>query len=277
MPEDGARGRRLSAPGVALDDPERRAALRLGFVHRPVGPPDELVGGSQFVDSVTVDSTVLEPVANTGGHIDAEHIGEKPTGRWEPDSATITDGTLEQTFFADSVAGDDRSTMFWEVNEEGSACSGVQFESVDRIAVRIPHLVPIPEGPTLFVDTIISGHLAVNFAQNSVRRRTLLTAAFYDTLFSEKMRLNAASLPFGGVYEVFPNWTWKDSDPARRGHEFHRIGTDVDLDSPDKSASVERLKWLRLFGEAAGFRKCIVEDGNHVHCFGNSRSYNLFK
>lgn len=263
---------------AAATGPADLPASQLLFVTHPAGGryvenrPNEVpitwrfFCGQEQLTEVRVDSTVQRVRENTGGHISGAHVGDKPKGSWEPSSEVVTDGTFEQTYTSEIASGDEDLNLFWTVLEEGSPCEGFEVRTFAPIGVRIPGLVGLSEGPDLFFDDITSNHFDVFAVRPDVGSRVGLTAAAYRSITGDRLRVNAASLPFGGLNDVRFDW----SPP----HQTHRIGTDVDLDS--ENHSVDLLRIIESLGVAAGFRKCEVHGGNHIHCYGNSRPYSTF-
>lgn len=222
--------------------------------------------GQEQLTEVRVDSTVQRARENTGGHISSAHVGDRPVGSWTPESGVVTDGTFEQTYTSEIASGDETLNLFWTTIEEGSPCEGLTTRTFAPVGVRILGLVELSEGTDLFFDDITSNHFSVFAVRPDVGLRVGLAAAAYRAVTSERLRLNAASLPFGGINDVRFDWA-----PP---HQTHRIGTDVDLDS--EVHSIDKLRIIESLGEAAGFRKCEIHGGNHIHCYGNSQPYSTF-
>lgn len=215
---------------------------------------------------VTIDELSQEAIDETGGHRGG-HSGEKPIGAWDPDQGPATaSGTFTTTYTSNIAAGDELMQLFWTANDAGSDCEGLSTLSEALIGVRYGGLQRVAESANLFFDVTTSDHFDVYFATPSTAARTQTAASNFAALSGAPMRLNSASLVFGGLYDIADNWA-----PP---HTTHRIGTDMDIDGPSDTPTI--WEQLILAGQAAGFRLCEVHNRNHVHCYGNSRSYSTF-
>lgn len=123
-----------------------------------------------------------------------------------------------------------------------------------------------PTAAATIIQAVTSDHDTVFFAMPAARDATYRAALFYllvtaldDEPGVVPLRVNAASLLFGGLNDVRFDW----STP----HSTHRVGTDVDLDGkPGPEGGNWRVwKKVKLASELAGFARCDVHNSNHIH------------
>ena len=230
---------------------------------------DPFTGEVQQLFDVTVHDISNKARAETGGHLSAHPLAAKPVGTWDPQSGrTGADGTFRTRYRSREASGDEEVWLRYTANDAGSACAGQTAEGVDFIGVRYPGLVPIEAVNGIYYDNITSDHNTVFYATPETVEATYRAALFYLLLTAtddeegiEPLRINAASLIFGGLNDVNRNWA-----PP---HSTHRVGTDVDMDGKAGPAGDNPRVWnkVQLAARAAGFPLCQVHDRNHVHCY----------
>jgi hypothetical protein len=205
---------------------------------------------------VTINNAFQKAVANTGGHLSVHSLPAKPIGTWDPHNGATSGGVFSTKYTAKVASGDEEIHFDAVVNDDPSPCKG-PVEFLSESATRVRGLVQITSARVTY-ETITSDHSSVFYATPTSAARIDPTAIFYDSIQHQTMRVNAASLPFGGVNDVNHNWA-----PP---HSLHRVGKDVDIDG---SADTQRI-WDKLIKAATtggGFRSCEVHDRNHVHCY----------
>ncbi len=272
-------GRPVYAPGNLLQ-PADADPSDLFFITNPAGgqamenaPNQVTVRFSFFCISdvitqlfdVTVDDLRQDARNNTGGHGTA-HVGEKPVGRWNPNTGAPSAGIFTTTYTSEIASGDELMLLSWTAHDVGSDCEGLSTLSFAFTATRFLGLQRVTGTANLTFGAITSDHSDIFYATPNTAQRTQRAARNFFALRRAAMRLNAASLVFGGINDIANNW----ASP----HRFHRIGTDVDIDGPADNATI--FQQLILAGQAAGFRLCEVHNRNHVHCYGNARPYSTF-
>lgn len=217
--------------------------------------------GIYTYDTARIDSMPVTPQVGTGSHGTSHSPTTKPVGAWHPNSGfTDSNGIFLTKYSIPIASGDESHIIYAYLPEQGHPVCDDDVSVVFPYyaAVRVPDLVEVDE---VLHDAIVSDHTSVYYATAEVRDLTYEVRDLWrdgpyslDTAF----RLNAASLPYGGINDINKNW----SNP----HLEHRMGTDVDIDTytPDEVY----LDELRRMGISAGFAACIIEDPkrDHVHC-----------
>ncbi|HEX7117188.1 MAG TPA: hypothetical protein VF212_00260 [Longimicrobiales bacterium] len=230
---------------------------------------DPFTGQEQQLFDVTVHDISNEARAGSGGHMSEHPLAEKPVGTWDPQSGhTAADGTFMTRYRSKAASGDEEVRLRYTAHDAGSPCADQPAEGLHFIGVRYPGLVPIEAVNGIYFDNITSDHNTVFFATGETVEATYRAALFYLLLTAtddeegiEPLRVNAASLVFGGLNDVRHNWA-----PP---HRTHRVGTDVDMDGKADSSGDNPRVWnkVKLAARAAGFPLCQVHDLNHVHCY----------
>lgn len=223
-------------------------------ITHPDGTVQRLVQKSVFVDSLVQRDSEQD----SGGH-GARHPDPKPYGSWEPRTGlSHQDGRFPTRYTSSIASGEERILLFFTNTEAGSPCEGNKATTVFRSAVELQGLVPQPPDNSYTFDRIDSDHTSIYYVRPWLRPVVLAMGRYYHESFGRRLRLSAASLPWGGINDVNFDWT--------HPHRTHRVGTDMDINGPaDNQAEFRRLIQS---GKVGGFKKCDVHNGNHVHCYG---------
>lgn len=206
--------------------------------------------------NVTINDAFQKAIANTGSHLSGHVLTAKPIGRWDPKNGQTSGGAFSTKYTANTASGDEEIHFDTVVKDDPSPCKGPN-EFLSASATRVRGLARITSARVTY-EAITSDHSTVYFATPTTVGRIDPTAMFYDSIQHQTMRVNAASLEFGGLNDVNHNW----ASP----HTLHRVGTDIDIDG---SADTPKI-WNKLIKAATtggGFRSCEVHNQNHVHCY----------
>jgi hypothetical protein len=136
---------------------------------------------------------------------------------------------------------------------------GDTVTSAHAHANRVSSLNRVQVRTNMTLDAITSEHYDVFYIQAEMQPLLDSLAATLSSEYTERLKLNAMSLIYGGINDVANNW-------AERNHRYHRWGTDADLDWASNPVSVDSLKLLGKLAEVTGFQHC-PEEGDHVHCY----------
>ena len=210
--------------------------------------------------NVTVSDISQQSIAGTGGHGTA-HTGTKPVGHWKPRTGNSqADGRFPSTYTSGIASGDEELDLTFTAHDAGSPCNGLATTNFFNNAVRYRGLTLLTAQDGLTISPISSNHTSIYYATAGAIASAVRAQAFYDSMtnHTDHLRVNAASLVYGGINDVSNNW-----GPP---HRTHRIGTDVDFDG---SADTQRI-WDRVMlagTRGGGFRRCEVHNRNHVHCY----------
>jgi hypothetical protein len=210
--------------------------------------------------NVTVNDVSQQSFAGTGGHGTA-HTGTKPVGHWKPRTGNSTaDGRFPSTYTSGVASGDEELDLTFTAHDASSPCAGLQTTNFFYNAVRYRGLQLLTAQGGLTISAISSNHTSIYYATPGAIASAYRAQVFYDSMtnHTDHLRVNAASLIYGGINDVTNNWA-----PP---HRTHRIGTDVDFDG---NADTQRV-WDRVSLAATrggGFRRCEVHNRNHVHCY----------
>lgn len=226
-----------------------------------------------------VDSIVQVPIAGTGGHL-FNHQGPKPRGSWAPPSGNSVATVFPTVYTARHASGDERIRFTYEITDPNAPpeCRGTTVDTTFMNGVRYPsdgfevvksrQLIELVEGQDhIFLQDVTSDHTSVSYVVPEVAPLLYDLAEDFFLATDDSIRINAASLVYGGINDIpdpkrgklLPNW-----EPP---HKYHRIGTDLDLDT-EITGDEERdaLEAIRRAALANDFEECINE-GDHVHCF----------
>lgn len=210
--------------------------------------------------NVTVNEMQQSTTAGTGGHGTA-HSGTKPKGTWQPATGnTASDGRFVSTYTAGIASGDEQMDLTWTVHDTGNPCTGRTATRPFYNAVRYQGLQQLTAQGGLTLSPIGSNHTSVYYATPDAIAAAYRSQAYYDNLtnHTDHLRVNAASLIYGGINDVLNNWT--------KPHATHRIGTDVDFDGRADSQRVWDQVTLAAT-RGGGFKYCEIHNRNHVHCY----------
>ncbi|MGH7539543.1 MAG: hypothetical protein ACRELC_00935 [Gemmatimonadota bacterium] len=152
-----------------------------------------VVNGDLFqLMEVTVDSIPQARAPDTGGHIDAEHIGQDSVGRWhsfDPPNGVVRDGLFEARYTTNEVSQDEEMRFHYTVDEVGSPCHGDQVMITLRTGPRLldmsnalAPLTKIPDTPGIFFGPLTSRHFDTYFLlPETVDKLNRTAAAFAAT------------------------------------------------------------------------------------------------
>jgi hypothetical protein len=210
-----------------------------------------------------IDSLKILSVANTGGHEDAGHTGQKPKGRLTRTSGPSDAlGEWPFTYYADSTAGDDQLRFYYTVfdTDQPAFCRGPNVSAPYFFAKRWPGLIRIEALAGLEYGSITSAHFDIFYATPFTASLLPWVAELYRENYpSGIVRLTAGTLIYGGLHDFRNTW--------RRPHNRHRVGTDVDLNAAPGGGGAERLEAIRRTCVRSGFVHAVVEPPDHVHCY----------
>jgi|GEM_PF-6731420 len=153
----------------------------------------------------------VEPVTDSGGHIDNGHTVIRPKGT--VNSVTIPINAIEgkAEYRSSEVSGEERIIAKVGEKKVGEA----------TIKVRVPGLYPMPGG-----DYRLTGqrtaHPDNHYGTYYTVVNTHAVAEDFYRQFNATLGINDMSLEWGGLFDIYGNW----SPP----HSSHRKGTSVDID-----------------------------------------------
>lgn len=237
-----------------------------------------VVGGTQtLLSRAFVDSIWNTPVLNTGGHQNA-HPANKPVqqhARTRGLSAFDPAWPAYPSLFADTIygniaSGDEWYNMRWTDSTAGSPCQGQGKTETRPVATGYGwwFMTPMTTRPTLIVLAPTSDHDNLGYVEPLVEALSYRLGELYatDTL-PGTLTVTAATLRFGGLNDVSNNWSYRPD-----GHQFHRIGQDVDFRARTKALQDEIIRLSLLPGAKVArdsFAVCEAHPKrtpNHVHC-----------
>lgn len=214
---------------------------------------DSQTGNRVLPCYITLDPPVAR--ADSGGHIDSVHTGERPTGRHQPsEGAADQYGYFNATYYASEVGGIVQSTVHcvttWATCRDGSVSFGVGLDTLRELGAGTGYVLTgaKPGHP--------SNHWGEpNFVAAVARVAELFNADYPNTNLS----YNDISLQYGGVFDVRtgsdPGYDWTPP------HRSHRRGTNMDIGIPRTAAQQNALERLyRLQGV-----NVLREDAFHWH------------
>lgn len=189
----------------------------------------ELEVGVYDGETPVPDRTVtlsLTPNEGTAGHL---HIGGKSPGRLSRTVVPTGSGVARVRYFAPVASG--------PVTIRGT--SEQAAEALDSIRVKVPGLVPLGAG-TAYARVGSPGDHAGRYTGTPafVAALQALASAFHQTYSppaDSLLGFNDMSLPQGGIFDL--NNTWAGE------HAEHRVGTNVDMRTRDRSSAQLRFLW----------------------------------
>lgn len=216
-----------------------------------------------------VEVTSIQQIPEGGGGHLGGHTGLKPVGENNP-SFGVTDGAGEfvSRYTSGPVSGDERSDVNYVVHDPTSPCNGEAGVKTYYNATRWEGLVRLQSTSTLALCCLTSNHSDIFYVRPDVATAAQLAGDLFvqQVPGSPALNVSAASLIYGGVEDVYNNW----SPP----HFEHRIGTDLDLVGPN--TRYKMLMRIKNAGERAHFPDCQPESAGtsnaHTHC-----RYHLYK
>lgn len=214
---------------------------------------DSQTGNRVLPCYITLDPPVAR--ANSGGHVDSEHTGQRPTGRHQPtEGAADGSGYFNATYYASEVGGVVQSTVHcrtsFVVCRDGQVSFGVGIETLRSLGAGTGYVLTgaKPGHP--------SNHWGEPNFVAAVRRVAELFNAEYPDLI---LRYNDISLQYGGVFDVRtgsdPGYDWTPP------HRSHRRGTNMDIGIPGTVAQRNTLERLYNLQNVSVLR----EDAVHWH------------
>ncbi len=176
--------------------------------------------------------------ANSGGHVDYLHTGQRPLGKLANGTGrTGSNGCFSTTYTASHISG--------TVGVDGTA---VGLSTGTEFGVGVQGLVEIPPGVNYGRIINDTAH-PVNLAVTSAALTSLVNIAnqykqeFYGNNpipDNDKIHYNDASLPFGGKFEMAATW-------SNTGFHFeHRVGKNVDVRCCRNPGNIPRDRRVRL-------------------------------
>ena len=163
----------------------------------------------------------VEPVLSKG-HNHGTHPKEK-AGQLTPESCTIAEGTAicSVIYYAPEISGEEKII--------GKLMSGSQVkETKDSLMrIRVPDLGLLSGGAFLELLPSDRHGLENHYGTSAMVQKVISLALAYNSDLQQKegvinnLRIGNISLPWGGLFDVFGNWTTP--------HKSHRIGINVDI------------------------------------------------
>ena len=256
--------------------------LRGGRVIESVGSPPLLGRRRVWPDSLImrlrVDSMGV-PVPNqtitlqalaidsSGAGLDAE-FGHRHPGR----SAEAKPAGSFRVSTVNTGASGEVTVVYRPSIVSGPVVLVAAAESADTaratVWVGVDSLVELVEGTRIDTVGTTGEHPAANGVTVAMREKLTSLADSIWSLWRVRAQLNDASLPWGGKFDIRGHWV---SDPLCRTasgqpdpggcHAEHRIGRNVDFNSPAYSPARQQRIWAMW--ESLGGR--VVKEGTHFH------------
>jgi len=197
----------------------------------------------------------LAPVERSGGH--DHHSATRPLG--ELSSNVIQyDGVnpATMTYTAPEVSGD----VLLNGHANIDACGSDSKSFLIRMKVDGLSSLGASANYTLIgaygEPGVSSQHTSNHGVTASMRDFVNRVAAAYKNALpnSNSLRLNDASLAWGGLFDIYNNWN--------RPHASHRFGTDIDIDD---LTPTELKKLVSIVQREGGGKAAFFKEGNHYH------------
>lgn len=235
----------------------------VGFIFVCVVPGNVLPVLAARVDSIYQSNFTTPSGGHSPGHDYSNTSTGRPLGTYMPSHADeVFGGRFETTYTPNIASGDEMLTLDWVTTDPTSPCFGIPKSDPFRAIVRVPNLVQFTATPDIDLAPPTSHDEAgFWFLKQETIDLTENMAALYREQFAQSMTLTAASLVLGGINDISRNW-----DDGPLGHVEHRIGTDIDIDDKPNNNDQDVLRDMVKLGEDAGFKKCQIDNRNHVHC-----------
>lgn len=208
-------------------------------------------------EGCTVDLKV-EPVKDSGGHIESGHIGDRNNhkGSIKDITLTIPSGSSQAstTYQSNEVSGEEK--IIAEVSGEK--------KSETTIQVKVPGFISLGGGYySLKTQSSDNKHTGVYNVSPWVKGLFDRIALTYNQKFpnNEMLVVTDASLAWGGLYDFKNTW-----NPP---HNTHRIGTDIDVRSRNIPEGKNRELFERFVCRNYGFPDLEFhgEDNEHYHLY----------
>lgn len=212
------------------------------------------------VDSIYQSNFTTPSGGHSPGHDYSNTSTGRPLGTYMPASQeVVTDGRFGTTYIPNIASGDEMISLDWVTTDPLSPCVGIPKSDHFRAIVRVPNLVQLTATADIELAPPTSHDEAgFWFLKQETIDLTSKMAARYREKYGQSMTLTAASLLLGGINDINRDWA-----PP---HVEHRIGTDIDIDDKPNNNDPDVLLDMVRLGTAAGFKKCQIDFGNHVHC-----------
>lgn len=206
--------------------------------------------------TIELDLARLPEIRNTGGHIDAMHVGARPLGRLAATRATTgKDGCVSLQYRPSHISG------MVAVRAAGAGQTVTKY-----LAVMVPGLAPLQDG--LHYGRIGSRptHPDNHWGTPGTVLGLKLIADDYSFRYygpdpipeTRKLRYNDLSLIWGGKFDLAGNWS------TRGGHVEHREGINADVRCCVEPGFVphERRAALRDIFNRRGSTRTLDETGS---------------
>lgn len=191
--------------------------------------------------------------ANTGGH--GHHDDSRPTGEYDRyEGGTGTSGwDFYVTYTAPELSG------IVDTQVDCTSPYGYCYGGNLPITMELNGLVPLPNGlnydlvGSYGMPGVNSRHVSNHNGISSFVSKLVYLADIYYLKYNAKLAYNDMSLPKGGLFDVYNNWS-----PA---HWEHRNGTSVDM----RLVPVARRARLKGYLKDAGITGTLKIHSNHWH------------
>ncbi len=202
--------------------------------------------------------------AAVGRFLDAggADLGSTTNGATGPAGEALTLG-----YRADAFGGVDtlRASAFFQPD----------LFDTQRLTVRVPNLQLLPNSADYVkIGGTIEHRGPPGFTTDNNHYGTATLAAAIQVIsaehrrtFTQLLKINDMSLPFGGGFDIYGRWHTDIDVPGCRqpgfGHCTHRLGQDVDVDDLTADGTLVDGLWLRE--AVAQGRGNFRNEGNHFH------------
>jgi hypothetical protein len=210
----------------------------------------------------------VEPVKDSGEHIESNHTGARPTGSVSPSSITFpaaSSGAATVIYTSTEVSG------VYKIIIEADDGKTKKVIREEWISVRVPGLdVELGEGDGYdLMPQPDKGHPYNHFGKLDTFTVLWDIADAYFETEKGTLRINDISLPLGGAFDICGKWDPKQTCATypKGGHNTHRLGEDVDIDDETTEKNTVTEDSLEEILDDLGYldNVKIKPEGNHFH------------
>lgn len=204
---------------------------------------------------------MVEPIKDSGEHIENNHTGTRPTGSVSPSIITFpggSTGAATVVYTSSEVSGVEKIMV---------AVDGKVIRE-EWISVRVPGLVELGEGEGYdLMPQPDKGHPYNHFGKLDTFTVLWDIAAVYFETENSTLRINDISLPEGGAFDICGKWDPKlTCDTYKKGgHNTHRLGEDVDVDDITTEKKTVTEDSLKKIIKDLELDVTVKDEGNHFH------------
>ncbi|MFZ3065994.1 MAG: hypothetical protein WA277_12010 [Nitrospirota bacterium] len=208
----------------------------------------------------------VEPVKDSGEHIEDNHTGTRQTGSVSPSVITFpggSPGSATVVYTSTEVSGVDKIII---ETDDGKTKKVIREE---MISVRVPGLdVELGEGEGYdLMPQPDKGHPYNHFGKLDTFTVLWDIADIYFETENGILRINDISLPLGGAFDICGKWDPKlTCDTYKKGgHNTHRLGEDVDVDDETTEKKTVTEDSLKKIIKDLELDVTVKDEGNHFH------------